>query len=182
MRRGGTRKSLGIVAAILVTGLVIVGGVVGWTTLRERPLADPGALALTVVVDGVEAEVAPYRVCDLFDPGSCTVHEDRVHHMALGAQDTAEVRVDPEVASVKWTLQRFYADESANATALHEPGTATAETVAGSTAAAGQRSALGVIEVSTAVVGLDAAGEETTYGITWSIVNDAADAVDAATE
>ena len=81
-----------------------------------------------------------------------------------------------EVSSVTWTLQRFFSDDAVNSAETKQPGESTGETIAGSASISGERTPLGVVEVSTAVIGTNAAGEDTMYGITWSIVNEAAGA------
>ena len=85
----------------------------------------------------------------------------------------SEIEVADAVSSVVWTLQRFYSDESVNSAEQKEPGEAKTVTVAGSASVNGERTPLGVVEVSTTVVGENASGEEVPYGITWSVLNEA---------
>ncbi|MBV7295542.1 DUF2771 domain-containing protein [Corynebacterium sp. TAE3-ERU12] len=163
------------IGAIAAVGLVIVGLVVVFAMLQSDGIEDPMQEPLTVTVDGEDFEVLPYRVCDLFaGEDGCTVVEDNAKHIELGEQETATLEVSEEVAANAWAVQRFFADDVHNSATKHDPGTTSTETIAGSTSAAGSRSALGVVEVSTTVIGENADGDETTYGITWSVVNDAA--------
>lgn len=173
-KRQQNRKSLFVVLGIVLVGLIVTGAVLVANKISSAGVADPNELTVTWKTAGGEVQVKPYRVCDLFEKDSCTTTEANAHHMKLGAQDTAELIVGSEVGSNAWTVQRFYADESVNSSTKKNPGEADRETIAGSAAVANERTALGVVEVSTAVVGKNAAGEETTYGITWSIVNDEA--------
>lgn len=170
----GGKKTWRIVGLIIAVGLIITAVAVIVDRSRDRTVGDPAALPVTVRVAGQDIEVFPYRVCDLFEENACETFDSNVATIDLGLEETAELQVDDQVASVKWTLQRFYADDAVNSAETKQPGEASTVTIAGSASVNGERTPLGVIEVSTAVVGKNDAGEETTYGITWSVANGAA--------
>lgn len=176
------KKTWRIIGVIVAVALIITGLVLVLDRANDGTVDDPAALTMKVRVGGEEIEVRPYRVCDMFarGEGACTTDDGATANVSLGPEDTAEIEVADEVSSVTWTLQRFYADESVNSADKKEPGQAKTETIAGSASVNGERTPLGVVEVSTAVIGTNAAGEDTMYGITWSIVNEAADAAGAA--
>lgn len=178
----GNKKTWRIVGIIIAVGLIITAAVVIADLTRDPSVDDPKALEVTVTVDGEDITVLPYRVCDLFEEDACETFDDNPLAIDLGPEDTAEVQVPEEVSSVTWTLQRFFSDDAVNSAETKQPGESTGETIAGSASISGERTPLGVVEVSTAVIGTNAAGEDTMYGITWSIVNEAAgaDAADAA--
>ena len=161
-----------VVGAIVVVGLVVTGIVLAVNKWTNQAIDDPHALSIEVIQDGETTEVLPYRVCDLFEKNACTTTEANAAKISLGEQETAEVNVGSTVGSNSWTLQRFFSDDAVNSTSRNDPGEATTETIAGSAAGAGKRTPLGVVEVSTALIGKNSEGEETTYGITWSIVNE----------
>ncbi|OHQ78568.1 hypothetical protein HMPREF2708_10790 [Corynebacterium sp. HMSC073H12] len=161
-----------VVGAIVVVGLVVTGIVLAVNKWANQAIDDPHALSIEVNQDGETTEVLPYRVCDLFEKNACTTTEANAAKISLGEQETAEVNVGSTVGSNSWTLQRFFSDDAVNSTSRKDPGEATTETIAGSAAVAGKRTPLGVVEVSTALIGKNSEGEETTYGITWSIVNE----------
>ena len=161
-----------VVGAIVVVGLVVTGIVLAVNKWTNQAIDDPHALSIKVIQDGETTEVLPYRVCDLFEKNACTTTETNAAKISLGEQETAEVNVGSTVGSNSWTLQRFFSDDAVNSTSRKDPGEATTETIAGSAAVAGKRTPLGVVEVSTALIGKNSEGEETTYGITWSIVNE----------
>ncbi|WP_295628550.1 DUF2771 family protein [uncultured Corynebacterium sp.] len=175
MASKGNKKAWRIIGVIAVVALFITALVLILDRSNDGTVDDPHALTVKVRLGDEETEVTPYRVCDLFAEGddACTTDESAAAEMAIGEEEVAEVEVPAEVSSVRWTLQRFYADESVNAADTREPGESRVEKVAGSASVNGERTPLGVIEVSTTVVGLDDAGEETTYGITWSVANEA---------
>lgn len=170
----GNKKTWRIVGIIIAVGLIITAAVVIADLTRDPSVDNPEALEITLTVDGEEIAVRPYRVCDLFEDDACRTFEENTATIDLGPEETTEVKVPDEVASVTWTLQRFYADDAVNTADTKQPGDSSGETVAGSASVSGERTPLGVIEVSTAVIGTNAAGEETMYGITWSIMNEAA--------
>ncbi|WP_448852017.1 DUF2771 family protein [Corynebacterium sp. 335C] len=173
MARKSTAKGLTLLAVIVAVGLVITGIVVAVEYFRDDAVEDPSALELTVSVGGEEITVRPYRVCEL--GAECETDDANIASVAVGPQDVAEVTVPDEVAEGAWVLQRFYADEAMNGAENHEAGSATTVKVSGSESVAGKRSNLAVMEVSSAsIVGVDDAGEETVYGVTWSVANDAA--------
>ena len=161
-----------VVGAIVVVGLVVTGIVLAVNKWTNQAIDDPRTLSIEVNQDGETTEVLPYRVCDLFEKNACTTTETNAAKISLGEQETAEVNVGSTVGSNSWTLQRFFSDDAVNSTSRKDPGEATTETIAGSAAFAGKRTPLGVVEVSTALIGKTSEGEETTYGITWSIVNE----------
>ncbi|EEB62340.1 DUF2771 family protein [Corynebacterium amycolatum] len=161
-----------VVGAIVVVGLVVTGIVLAVNKWTNQAIDDPRTLSIEVNQDGETTEVLPYRVCDLFEKNACTTTETNAAKISLGEQETAEVNVGSTVGSNSWTLQRFFSDDAVNSTSRKDPGEATTETIAGSAAFAGKRTPLGVVEVSTALIGKNSEGEETTYGITWSIVNE----------
>lgn len=161
-----------VVGAIVVVGLVVTGIVLAVNKWTNQAIDDPHTLSIEVNQDGETTEVLPYRVCDLFEKNACTTIETNAAKISLGEQETAEVNVGSTVGSNSWTLQRFFSDDAVNSTSRKDPGEATTETIAGSAAFAGKRTPLGVVEVSTALIGKNSEGEETTYGITWSIVNE----------
>lgn len=165
-------KAFMIVGAIVVVGLVVTGVVLLVNKVSSQAIEDPRALTIEVEVNGETTKVQPYRVCDLFEKNACTTIDANSAKISLKDEDTAEVRVGSTIGSNAWTVQRFFADDSVNSTSRKDPGEATKETIAGSAAVAGKRTPLGVVEVSTALIGKNADGEETTYGITWSIVNE----------
>lgn len=172
----GNKKTWRIVGIIIAVGLIITAAVVIADLTRDPSVDDPKALEVTVTVDGEDITVLPYRVCDLFEEDACETFDDNPLAINLGPEDTAEVQVPEEVSSVTWTLQRFFSDDAVNSAETKQPGESTGETIAGSASISGERTQLGVVEVSTAVIGTNAAGEDTMYGITWSIVNEAAGA------
>ncbi|MEJ5919958.1 MULTISPECIES: DUF2771 family protein [unclassified Corynebacterium] len=174
MARKNRKKALQLIGLILGVGLIITVIVIAVDKFSDRAIEDPNALTIEWKKGDEDVVVKPYRVCDLFEQDACTVTEANAAHIKLGLEETGELNVGKEVGSGKWTVQRFFSDESVNSESVKEPGEAMNETIAGSTSVNGERTPLGVVEVSTAVVGKNAAGEETTYGITWSIVNDSA--------
>lgn len=176
----GNKKTWRIVGIIIAVGLIITAAVVIADLTRDPSVDDPKALEVTVTVGGEDITVLPYRVCDLFEEDACETFDDNPLAINLGPEDTAEVQVPEEVSSVTWTLQRFFSDDAVNSAETKQPGESNGETIAGSASISGERTPLGVVEVSTAVIGTNAAGEDTMYGITWSIVNEAADAAGAA--
>ena len=165
-------RAIMVVAIIVAVGLVVTGLVLAVTKWSSQAIEDPRALTIEITHGGKTEKVHPYRICDLFEKDSCTAIESNSQHIQLPPEETAELNVGSTVGSNAWAVQRFFADESVNSSTKKSPGEATTETIAGSAAVNGERTALGVVEVSTALVGKNAAGEETTYGITWSIVND----------
>lgn len=165
-------KAFMVVGAIVVVGLVVTGIVLAVNKWSSQAIEDPRALSIEVNQDGETTQVLPYRICDLFEKNACTTIEANAAKISLGEQETAEVNVGSTVGSNAWTLQRFFSDDAVNSTSRKNPGEATTETIAGSAAVAGKRTPLGVVEVSTALIGKNSEGEETTYGITWSIVNE----------
>lgn len=165
-------KAFMVVGAIVVVGLVVTGIVLAVNKWSSQAIEDPRALSIEVNQDGETTQVLPYRICDLFEKNACTTIESNAAKISLGEQETAEVNVGSTVGSNAWTLQRFFSDDAVNSTSRKNPGEATTETIAGSAAVAGKRTPLGVVEVSTALIGKNSEGEETTYGITWSIVNE----------
>lgn len=171
----GGKKTWRIFGVILAVAVIITGLVLILDRANDGTVESPEALRVTVVDGDREIEVKPYRVCDLFAGGddACRTYEDAAAAVDIDEEETVEVTVPDAVSSMRWTLQRFYTDETVNAADAHEPGEKKTVTVAGSASVNGQRTPLGVMEISTAVVGRDASGEETTYGITWSIANDA---------
>lgn len=165
-------KSFMVVGAIVLVGLVVTGIVLAVTKWSSQAIEDPRALTIEINHNGQTTEVLPYRICDLFESNACTTLEGNTAKVAIGAEETAEINVGSTVGSNSWTVQRFFSDDSVNSSARQNPGEATSTTVAGSAVVAGKRSPLGVIEVSTALIGKNSRGEETTYGITWSIANE----------
>lgn len=168
------KKTWRIIGVIVAVALIITGLVLVLDRANDGTVDDPAALTMKVRVGGEEIEVRPYRVCDMFarGEGACTTDDGATANVSLGPEETAEIEVADQVSSVTWTLQRFYADESVNSADKKEPGQAKTETIAGSASVNGERTPLGVVEVSTTVIGVDDSGEEIPYGITWSIVND----------
>ncbi len=166
-------RAIAVVALIAVVGLLITVAVVVVDRLNDDVVDDPTAVELMWRQDDQEQTILPYRVCDLFEEDACETFEDNTLHVNLELEDTAELHVG-EASRYTWVLSRFYADDALNVSDRNNPGQSVSETIAGSTSVNGERTALGVVEVSTTVVGKNAADEETTYGITWSIVNDAA--------
>lgn len=169
------KKTWRIIGVIIAVALIITGLVLVLDRANDGTVDDPGALTMTVRLGDEEIEVLPYRVCNMFEKGegACTTDDAATAHVSIGLEETAEIEVADEVSSVTWALQRFYADESVNSADRKEPGEAKTETIAGSASVNGERTPLGVVEVSTTVIGLDDAGEEVPYGITWSVANDA---------
>ncbi|MFD5869321.1 DUF2771 family protein [Corynebacterium sp. NPDC060344] len=175
MAAKANKKTWRIIGVIVAVALFITGLVLVLDRANDGAVDDPAALTMTVRVGGEELEVSPYRVCNIFDRGedACTTDDAATAHVSIGLEETAEIEVPDEVSSVTWALQRFYADESVNSADRKEPGESKTETIAGSASVNGERTPLGVVEVSSTVVGSDDAGEEVAYGVTWSIVNDA---------
>ena len=165
-------KAFMVVGAIVVVGLVVTGIVLIANKWSNQAIEDPRALSIEINQDGHTTKVLPYRICDLFEKNACTTIDANSAKISLKEEDTAEINVGSTVGSNAWTLQRFFSDDAVNSTTRKDPGEATTETIAGSAAVAGKRTPLGVVEVSTALIGKNTDGEETTYGITWSIVND----------
>ena len=175
-RQRQVKRALILVAVLIVVGLIITAVALIANRVSKTAIQDPMSVTIDVSVDGQKVQVKPYRVCDLFVPGedSCTIHEENAAKVTIADDQTADIEVGTAVGSNQWAVQRFYSDETVNSTSQHPAGETEKETVAGSASVNGQRTPLGVAEVSTALVGENAAGEETTYGITWSIVNEAA--------
>lgn len=171
----GKKKPWRIILIIVAVAVVITGLVLVLDRVNDGGVDDPASLAMTVRVGDEEIEVLPYKVCDVFEQGAdaCTTNEDASAHVTIGAEETAEIEVPDEVSAVTWVIQRFYADESVNSADTKKPGEARTETIAGSASINGERTPLGVVEVSTTVIGENSDGEEVPYGITWSVVNDA---------
>nr|WP_240394151.1 DUF2771 family protein [Corynebacterium lactis] len=165
-------RAMMVVGIIVIVGLAVTGIVLAVTKWSNKAIEDPRALTIEVTQGETTTKVHPYRICDLFEKDSCTTIEANSQHISLAPEETAEVKVGTAIGSNAWAVQRFFADDSVNSSTKKNPGEATGETIAGSAAVNGERTPLGVVEVSTALVGKNAAGEETTYGITWSIVND----------
>lgn len=176
-RKNQTKRAFILVAIVVAVGLAITAVALIVNKVSKAAIKDPSAVTIDVSIDGEKVEVRPYRVCDLFVNGkdSCKIYEGNAAKISLADDQTADIEVGKTVGSNQWAVQRFYADETVNSTSQHPAGETEKETVAGSASVNGQRTALGVAEISTAVVGENAAGEETTYGITWSIVNQAAE-------
>ncbi|MFC3850295.1 DUF2771 family protein [Corynebacterium hansenii] len=175
MAAKANKKTWRIIGVIVAVALIITGVVLVLDRANDGTVEDPRALTMTVRAGDREIEVSPYRVCNMFEKGegACTTDEGATARVSLGAEDTAEIEVPDEVSSVTWVLQRFYVDETVNSADRKEPGKAKKETVAGSASVNGERTPLGVVEVSATIIGRDAAGEEVPYGITWSVANDA---------
>lgn len=171
MAKAKSRKPLILLGLIVGIGVLITGVAYYTSQLQDRPMADPYAETMTVSIGDEQVEILPYRVCDMFESDGCTTDEDNIETVTLENDQYADVQVTTEVASNTWTLQRFYDDDSRNLSTTHRPGSTETESVPGSTEVAGEQSPLAVVEVSTTVVGLNEAGEETTYGITWSLAN-----------
>ena len=169
------KKTWRIIGVIVAVAVIITGVVLILDRSNDGTVEDPESLTMTVRIGDEEIEVSPYRVCDMFErgEGACTTYDDTTARVSIGLEDTAEIEVADAVSSVAWTLQRFYSDESVNSAEQKEPGEAKTVTVAGSASINGERTPLGVVEVSTTVVGKDDSGEEVPYGITWSVLNEA---------
>lgn len=176
-RKNQVKRAFLLVAVVVVVGLIITAAALIVNKVSKTAIKDPAAVIINVAIDGEKVAVKPYRVCDLFINGedSCKIYEENAAEVTLADDQTADIEVGNTVGSNSWAVQRFYADETVNSTSQHPAGETEKETVAGSASVNGQRTPLGVAEVSTALVGENAAGEETTYGITWSIVNKAAE-------
>ncbi|MFO6505110.1 DUF2771 family protein [Corynebacterium sp. HMSC11E11] len=169
------KKTWRIIGVIVAVALIITGLVLVLDRANDDTVEDPAALTMTVRLGDEEIEVLPYRICNMFEEGegACTTDDDATAHVSIEPEEVAEIEVADEVASVTWAVQRFYVDEAVNSADRKEPGEAKTESVAGSASVNGERVPLGVIEVSTTVIGHDDAGEEVPYGITWSVANDA---------
>ncbi|MDO4653711.1 DUF2771 domain-containing protein, partial [Corynebacterium durum] len=136
---------------------------------NNRPGPEPRDIQLTVSAPSGEQKISPFTVCE---PGT-TCAENSVPEVHLGEQDKVKVTVPKEVYDQGWSLLTIYDDPAANDQSSFKAHEKQEVEVSGSaeprTADSTTRPRLVVVEISTAMVGHNDAGEETPYSVVWSV-------------
>ena len=124
---------------------------------NNRPGPEPRDIQLTVSAPSGEQKISPFTVCE---PGT-TCAENSVPEVRLGEQDKVKVTVtiydDP--AANDQSSFKAHEKQEVEVSGSAEPRTADSTT----------RPRLVVVEISTAMVGHNDAGEETPYSVVWSV-------------
>jgi len=168
-RKQARQKSLlQILALVIAVVIVIVAAVLVQNWWNDRPGPDPREVTLTGSVGEETIEISPYLVCE---PGQ-ECPEGEVPNLPVGADDTLALELPESVADHDWQLLMIYDDPAANDQQFHGAYDTTSVEIAGSADPVNEgdpRPRLMVVEISSAMIGLDANDEETPYATVWSL-------------
>ncbi|QGU02610.1 hypothetical protein CKALI_08755 [Corynebacterium kalinowskii] len=155
------KKNLIQFLILIVAVIAVVAGSIAfqnWWNSRPGPEPDQ----VTIKANG--QQIKPYMVCE---PGvDCP--EGEVPQISVGADDTLKIEVPKDIYDHDWSVLKIYDDPAANSQQYFKSHEAKEVEIKGS-ADGEPRPRLVVVEVSTVLIGHDAAGVETPYTVVWSI-------------
>ena len=167
-KKARQRSLLQFLALLIAVVIIIVAAVLAQSWWNNRPGPEPGDVTVTARVGDASLEVSPYLVCE---PGlECP--EGEVPNLPVGPDDTLVLEIPEAIHDHDWQLLMIYDDPAANDQQLHGAYDAESVDIPGSVdplSEGGERPRLMVVEISSAMIGLDAAGEETPYATVWSL-------------
>lgn len=167
-RRNRRRTIIQITALTVAVVLVVVISVLFQQWWNNRPEPEPRDIAVTATAPAGTVEVFPFSICE---PGvECA--ENEVPTLPVGADEELHLSIPENIHDHDWYLLTIYDDPAANDEFYHTSYDTTEVTVPGSvdpTEEGGARPRLVVVEITSVMIGTDAAGEESPYTVTWSL-------------
>lgn len=167
-KKARKKSLLQFLALVIAVVIIIVAAVVAQGWWNNRPGPEPRDVTVTARVGETSLEVSPYLVCE---PGlECP--EGEVPNLPVGPDDTLVLEIPEAIHDHDWQLLMIYDDPAANDQQLHGGYDAERVEIPGSVdplEEGDQRPRLMVVEISSAMIGLDADGEETPYATVWSL-------------
>lgn len=168
-KKAKKKTLLRVLALIIAVVIVVVASVLVQNWWNNRPGPDPAEVSITASVGDREVEVFPYMVCA---PGE-ECPEGEVPVIAVGPDDTLTLDIPEAIHQGDWSALTIYDDPAANDQQLHAGYDADSLEIPGSVDPVSEdsqeRPQLVVVEISNAMVGKDANGEETPVSVVWSI-------------
>lgn len=168
-RKEAKRKSLLQVLTLLVIAAVVVAVVVlAQSWLRNQPDPEPEDTAIEVSVGEQTKEVYPYMIAE---PG-VEPAENEVPTIEVADEDNVLISLPEHVYDHDWTAVIIYDEPGANDQILHGPYEAEEITVpvtAEPVEEDGETPRLMVVEIQSAMIGTNDAGEQTPYTTVWSV-------------
>ncbi|MEJ5927650.1 DUF2771 domain-containing protein [Corynebacterium sp. H128] len=145
---------------IIAVVAVIAGSIAFQNWWNSRPGPAPEAVAIKA--NG--QEVLPYTVCE---PGvECP--EGKIPQISVPADGSLRIEVPKDIYDHDWSVLKIYDDPAANDQHYFKANEAKDMEIPGSLDGE-PRPRLVVVEVSTVLIGRNAAGAETPYTVVWSI-------------
>ena len=167
-KKARQKALLQFLTLLVAVVIIVVAAVLAQNWWNNRPGPQPQDVTVTATNGDDSLEVSPYIVCE---PGlECP--EGDVPNLPVGADDTLVLGIPENIHDHDWQLLMIYDDPAANDQQFHGAYDATSVEIPGSVDPVNEgdpRPRLMVVEISAAMVGLDADGEETPYATVWSL-------------
>ena len=167
-KKARQKSLLQFLTLLVAVVIIVVAAVLAQNWWNNRPGPQPHDVTVTASSGTDSIDVSPYIVCE---PGlECP--EGEVPNLPVGEDGTLTLEIPEEIHDHDWQLLMIYDDPAANDQQLHGAYDATEVEIPGSVdpVAEGEaRPRLMVVEISSAMIGLDANDEETPYATVWSL-------------
>ncbi|AZA13023.1 DUF2771 family protein [Corynebacterium choanae] len=163
-----TNNNLTQLMILLVAVIVVVVASVGFQHWWNSRPTDISAMEVTVTTDDGETVLSPYAVCEL--GADCAVQDPTI--VPIKVEETASLKVPREVKDSEWKLLLLYDNPAASSEQVFAPGEIAAVNIPGSVEPLADNEArptLLVAEVTAVIVGVNDAGEESPYSVTWAL-------------
>lgn len=155
--RTNLRQFLILIAAVVLVVAASIGFQQWW---NSRPGKEPKDVTITASSGGETLEVSPFSVCEI----GTTCEGETVPELTV--QDSLTLSLPKDIYDHDWRLLKIYDDPEANHEEFHSGHEQTEAEIAAQTDAGAK---LTVVEVSTALIGHNDAGEESPYAVVWSL-------------
>ncbi|MDO5076264.1 DUF2771 domain-containing protein [Corynebacterium sp.] len=156
-RRTHLRQFLILIVAVVLVVTISIGFQQWW---NNRPDAEPSDVKITASSGGQTMEISPYSVCELGTP----CEGETVPEFAVDG--SLKLTLPKDIYDHDWRLLKIYDDPEANHEEFYSGHEQTEVDVAAVTDAGAK---LTVVEVTTALIGHNDAGEEAPYTVVWSL-------------
>lgn len=168
--KAGKSKTGWTVAGIAVAVVAIVAALYFFLDWQQsRPDTPPEQIEVTAEAGGNEISTTPFSVCEF----GTECPEGEVARIDASGADSIRITVPDEIASQQWSVLSIYDDPAANTERTFTPGETGEVDVPVTAEHEGNDTGLVVVEVSTLLVGTDAANEETPVMATWAFTTEA---------
>ena len=167
-KKARQKSLLQFLTLLIAVVIIVVAAVLAQNWWNNRPGPEPQDVTVTATVGGTQIEVAPYLVCE---PGlECP--EGEVPNLPMGPDDTLVLDIPEPIHDHDWQLLMIYDDPAVNDQQFHGAYDTDSVEIPGSVDPVNEgdpRPRLMVVEISSAMIGHDADGEETPYATVWSL-------------
>lgn len=167
-KKARQKALLQFLTLLVAVVIIVVAAVLAQNWWNNRPGPQPHDVTVTATNGDAQIEVSPYIVCE---PGlECP--EGDVPNLPVGPDDTLVLDIPEDIHDHDWQLLMIYDDPAANDQQFHGAYDTTSVEIAGSVDPVNEgdpRPRLMVVEISSAMIGLDANDEETPYATVWSL-------------